>query len=272
MEKYTKPIVSVITPTYNAARYITETIHSVKDQTFTNWEMIIVDDASLDNTVEIVKEEMVKDSRIKLIELEKNSGPAYARNIAISAANGDYLAFLDSDDLWLPKKLERQLMFMEQNNLAFSYTAYRIMTENGERTDVVFQVPVMIDYKSLLKNTIIGTLTVMLDRRKVGIVQMPLHRDCSEDYGLWLSILSKGIKAVGLTEELAIYRKCEKSLSSNKLKSAQKTWNTYRKVENFTIPSSLWYFANYSIRALKKHSKTKAIKDKSKRRFFGIEG
>lgn len=256
MENSTKPVVSVITPTYNAARFITETIFSVKEQTFTNWEMIIVDDSSLDNTVEIVKKEMEKDSRIKLIELKKNSGPANARNRAIAAANGNYLAFLDSDDLWLPQKLERQLLFMDQKNLAFSYTGYRIMTEDGKRTDVVFRVPAKIDYKSLLKNTIIGTLTVMLDRRKVGMVQMPLHRDCSEDYGLWLSILSRGIQAYGMNEELAIYRKCEKSLSSNKLKSAQKTWNTYRKVEKITLPSSLWYFANYSLHALKKHSKT----------------
>jgi teichuronic acid biosynthesis glycosyltransferase TuaG len=256
MGNSTKPIVSVITPTYNAARFITETIFSVKEQTFTNWEMIIVDDSSLDNTVEIVKKEMEKDSRIKLIELIKNSGPANARNRAITAASGNYLAFLDSDDLWLPQKLERQLMFMDQKNLAFSYSAYRIMTEDGERTDVVFHVPGKIDYKSLLKNTIIGTLTVMLDRRKVGKVQMPIHRDCSEDYGLWLSILSKGIQAYGMNEELAIYRKREKSLSSNKLKSAQKTWNTYRKVEKITIPSSIWYLANYSLHALKKHSKT----------------
>ncbi|MFP7297455.1 glycosyltransferase family 2 protein [Neobacillus niacini] len=256
MDNSTKPIVSVITPTYNASRFITETISSVVEQTFTNWEMIIVDDSSLDNTVEIVKKEMEKDSRIKLLELKKNGGPANARNRAMEAASGTYLAFLDSDDLWLPQKLEKQLMFMDQENLAFSCTAYRIMTEEGDRTDAVFHVPVKIDYKRLLKNTIIGTLTVMLDRRKVGKIKMPIHRDCSEDFGLWLSILSKGIQAYGLNEELAIYRKRENSLSSNKLKSAQKTWNTYRKVEKITIPSSLWYLANYSLHALKKHSKT----------------
>ncbi|WP_026576795.1 glycosyltransferase family 2 protein [Bacillus sp. UNC438CL73TsuS30] len=255
MEYSREVAVSIITPTYNAARFITETIQSVKDQTFTNWEMIIVDDCSFDNTVDIVKEEIEIDSRIKLIELKKNGGPANARNIAISEAKGNFLAFLDSDDLWLPQKLERQLMFMEKNKFDFSYTDYRIMTEEGEKTDIVFQVPAKIEYKGLLKNTMIGTLTVMLDKRKVGKVQMPLNRDCSEDYGLWLSILSRGIHAHGLNEELAIYRKCENSLSSNKLKSARKTWNTYRKVEKINIPYAIWYFANYSLNALKKHSK-----------------
>ncbi|MDQ6600119.1 glycosyltransferase family 2 protein [Bacillus salipaludis] len=251
----TQTVVSIITPTYNAARFITETIQSVKEQTFSSWEMIIVDDCSLDNTVDIVKIEIEKDSRIRLIELKNNSGPANARNRAITSAKGNFLAFLDSDDLWQPQKLERQLMFMEKNNLAFSYTDYRIMTEVGEKTDIVFQVPEKMDYKDLLKNTIIGTLTVMLDKRKIGKVQMPLYRDCSEDYGLWLSILSKGIQAYGLNEELAIYRKCENSLSSNKLKSARKTWNTYRKVEKINIPYSLWCFVNYSLNALKKHSR-----------------
>ncbi|WP_223591805.1 glycosyltransferase family 2 protein [Neobacillus bataviensis] len=256
MESSTETVVSIITPTYNSARFITETIGSVKEQTFTNWEMIIVDDCSTDSTINIVKKEIKDDLRFKLIELKKNGGPANARNLAIMAAKGKYLAFLDSDDLWLPQKLERQLMFMEKNNFAFTYSNYRIMTEEGERTNVVFRVPARLDYKSLLKNTMIGTLTVMLDKRIVGNVQMPIHRDCSEDYGLWLSILSRGIQAYGLNEELAIYRKCEHSLSSNKLKSAQKTWNTYRKVENINIPSALWYFANYSLHALKKHSKT----------------
>ncbi|MGG3468165.1 glycosyltransferase family 2 protein [Neobacillus pocheonensis] len=256
MESSSEAVVSIITPSYNSAKFITETIRSVKEQTFTNWEMIIVDDCSLDNTVNIVKKAMMDDFRIKLIELKKNSGPAIARNRAIAYAKGNYLAFLDSDDLWLPRKLERQLMFMEKNNFAFTYSDYRIMSEEGERTDVVLRVPVKMDYKSLLKNTMIGTLTVMLDKRKVGRVQMPLHRDCSEDYGLWLTILSRGISAYGLNEELAVYRKCEVSLSSNKLKSARKTWNTYRKIENINIPSALWYFANYSLHAFLKHSKT----------------
>jgi teichuronic acid biosynthesis glycosyltransferase TuaG len=248
-------VVSIITPAYNASRFIQESVKSVQAQTYSYWELIIVDDCSTDDTIKKIRQEMKLDSRIRLIELEKNSGPAHARNIAINAAKGTYLAFLDCDDLWLPNKLERQLQFMKTNNAAFTYSDYRIMNENGDKSEVVIRVPQKMEYKDLLKNTIIGTLTVMLDKKALGKVQMPLFRDCSEDYGLWLSILSKGICAYGINEELAVYRKCENSLSSNKLKSALKTWNTYRKAEKINVPSSIWYFANYSLHALKKHSR-----------------
>jgi teichuronic acid biosynthesis glycosyltransferase TuaG len=249
-------IVSIITPTYNAAKYIQETILSVRKQTYQDWEMIIVDDASTDNTVKIIEQEAFNDSRIKLIKLDVNSGPANARNTAIECSCGRFLAFLDSDDLWLPQKLEKQLNFMLKNQIGFSYTDYRIMNEEGEHSNVVFRVPKKLDYKELLKNTMIGTLTVVLDKTMVGEIRMPLHRDCSEDYGLWLYILSSGITAFGLNEELAVYRKCEKSLSSNKVNSAKKTWNTYRKVQKLTIPYALWCFTNYSVNAFKKHSKS----------------
>ncbi|WP_226086886.1 glycosyltransferase family 2 protein [Mesobacillus sp. S13] len=256
MKKSSDTLVSIITPTYNAAKYVRETIHSVKAQTYQDWEMIIVDDASTDGTVEIVKHEMTSEPRIKLIELKTNGGPAEARNTALGCANGTYLAFLDSDDIWLPEKLEKQLDFMKRNKIAFSYTDYRLMTDDGKLTDVIFSVPNKLEYKSLLKNTMIGTLTVVIDKNMVGEFRMPLYRDCSEDYGLWLHILSSGIVAYGLNEDLAVYRKCEKSLSSNKFKSAKKTWNTYRKVRHINIPTALWYFAHYSINALKKHTKT----------------
>lgn len=249
-------LVSIITPTYNASKYITEAIYSVRSQTYQNWEMIIVDDGSTDQTVELIRQEMQEDPRIRLWQMESNGGPAEARNKAISLSKGNYLAFLDSDDMWLPQKLERQLEFMEKNNIAFSFTNYKIMNEEGDISNVIFHVPKKLDYKSLLKNTMIGTLTVILDKRVIGDVCMPPDRDCSEDFGLWLKILSSGTIAYGLNEELAIYRKCSNSLSSNKLISAKKTWNTYRKVEKISIPFSIWYFTHYSINALKKHSKT----------------
>ncbi|ART77766.1 glycosyl transferase [Sutcliffiella horikoshii] len=256
MKTNSMDLVSVITPTYNAAKYILDTIRSVKDQTHPNWEMIIVDDCSTDSTREIIHMEMEKDSRIKLIELNENGGPAHARNIAFNASNGEFIAFLDSDDLWHPSKLERQLDFMVKHDSAFSYTAYQIMKENGEKTGVVFQAPAFVNYKTLLMNTAIGTLTVVLNKRKLGHFQMQLFRDCSEDYGLWLQILNKGIIAHGLNEELAIYRKCVDSLSSNKIKSAKKTWNTYRKIEKKNMIASFWYLVNYSFHAVRKHSRT----------------
>ncbi|UOQ45420.1 glycosyltransferase family 2 protein [Halobacillus salinarum] len=249
-------LVSIITPTYNASRFICETIQSVKFQTYTNWEMIIVDDCSTDQTKELVTKEMMLDARIKVIPSAANHGPAHARNTAIKASKGKYLAFLDSDDLWHPKKLSNQITFMRKNKIGFSYTDYRMMNEAGEKSDRVIRVPEKMEYKELLKNTIIGTLTVVLDKEVVGEVQMPLFRDCSEDYGLWMSILSKDIHAYGLNEELAYYRKCGHSLSSNKFNSAKKTWNTYRKVGKVNIPSALWYFVNYTYHAFYKHTKT----------------
>lgn len=256
MVRQMNPLISIVTPTYNAAKYISETIHSVKQQIYQNWEMILVDDCSTDETREIIWREIKYDDRFHLIELTKNGGPSIARNKAIEHAKGDYLAFLDSDDLWLPQKLEKQVAFMMKNKLAFSFTKYRMMTEEGIQTNFTVSVPQKISYKHLLKNTTIGTLTVMLDKRKVGNVQMVDDREISEDFALWLSILGKGFQAYGLDEELALYRKCEQSLSSNKLHSAKKTWNTYRKMEKINFLHALWYFTNYSFHAYKKHAKT----------------
>ena len=255
MENTMQELVSIITPTYNASKHVLETIKSVKMQTYQNWEMLVIDDASTDNTAETIIHEIRGDARFKFIQLNENSGPAVARNKGISSANGQFIAFLDSDDVWHPEKLERQLRFMKENNIAFSYTAYRMIDEEGNILKNAINVPRTMNYHSLLKDTKIGTLTVMIDKRVIGMVQMPEYRDCSEDYGLWLKILSGGIIAHGLNEELAFYRKCEKSLSSNKLKSARKTWNTYRKVEKLPVSYSIFCFIHYSINAFKKHKK-----------------
>ncbi|WP_062514365.1 glycosyltransferase family 2 protein [Halobacillus sp. KGW1] len=246
--------VCIITPTYNADAYILDTIRSVRAQTYINWEMIIVDDGSIDNTIDLVKDQLYLDSRIILIQSSKNQGPAYARNKGIMASNSRYIAFLDSDDIWHPNKLERQIAFMKKMDASFTFTSYRIMKENGQTTDKVMNVSEQVTYASLLKNTSIGTLTVMLDKQKLGAVQMPLQSNCSEDYGMWLNILSKGEVAYGLNEVLAFYRKRHKSLSSNKWISARKTWNTYRKVLEISIPSSCWCFLHYGYNAWRKHS------------------
>ncbi len=250
------PLVSVVTPTYNAADFIKETIESVQKQTYPYWEMLIVDDCSSDTTREIVKEMAARDSRISLTTLAENGGPAAARNAALSNAKGKYIAFLDSDDLWLPKKLETQVAFMNKNDLAFSFTDYRIVQETGEITETVVKAPKVVDYRFLVRNTKIGTLTVMLDAEKTGPLQMQQRRDCTEDFALWLSILKKGVNAHGLNEELALYRKCDSSVSSNKMKAAKKTWNTYRKIERIDVIRSAWYFMHYSFNAYRKHAGT----------------
>ncbi|WP_339147875.1 MULTISPECIES: glycosyltransferase family 2 protein [unclassified Sutcliffiella] len=245
------PLVSVITPSYNAERFIAETIESVKKQTFTDWEMIIVDDCSSDNTREILQDYAANDPRIKPIFLKENSGAAVARNTALNEAKGDYVAFLDSDDFWLPEKLEKQLAFMQQHNHAFSYTAYNLMDESGNLLDKVIRIPSEIDYKGLLKNTIIGCLTVMIDRRQVGQLQMPLIRT-RQDYALWLQVLRDGYIAYGIQEPLSNYRLVEGSISSNKLKAAKRNWYVYRHIEKLSIPYASWCLINYAYYAVKK--------------------
>lgn len=246
-----EPLISVITPAYNSARFIRETIESVLAQTYVNWEMIIVDDCSTDNTVEIVKRYKKRDHRIQLIRLKKNSGTAVSRNRAMDRARGRYLAFLDSDDQWLPKKLEKQLKFMQQRQIAFSYTQYRNIDESGKMGSIV-SVPNNVTYEQSLKQNVIGCLTVMLDRKMIGTVKMVNIRS-RQDYALWLSLLKKGHLAFGLQEVLAKYRNVENSLSSNKLKVARQNWKVYREIEKLSLIKSLWYFLHFMYFKLRKY-------------------
>lgn len=240
-----EPLVSIITPAYNAERFIGETIESVLKQTYPHWEMIIVDDKSTDRTVEIVESYVKQDSRIKLIQLEKNSGSAVARNTAMDNAKGRYLAFLDSDDLWMEEKLEKQLKFMQENDIAFSFTKYVRMKENGELTNAISKAPKRVGYHQLMKHCVIGCLTVMIDREKVGEERMVNIRT-RQDYAFWLSLMKKGFDAYGLPEVLAKYRLVENSISSNKLKAAKQNWYVYYHIEKQGLLKSLWYFAHYA--------------------------
>ncbi|MGM0837625.1 MAG: teichuronic acid biosynthesis protein TuaG [Bacillota bacterium] len=249
-----EPLVSVITPVYNAAKFIGKSIESVMDQTYQNWEMILVDDMSTDQSIQIINEYMLKDQRIKLIQLTENSGAAVARNTALDAADGRYIAFLDSDDLWKPSKLEKQLAFMKENQYAFTFTAYELMDQDGTILDKTISMPDSIDYKGLLKNTIIGCLTVILDREQVGNVQMPNIRT-RQDFALWLSILKKGHRAYAFHEPLSIYRIVEGSISSNKLQAAKRNWYVYRRIEKLNLIYASWCFVNYAYTAIKKRVK-----------------
>ncbi|WP_374724691.1 glycosyltransferase family 2 protein [Calidifontibacillus erzurumensis] len=251
MEKFQDNLVSVITPSYNSERFIKDTIESVLAQTYQNWEMIIVDDCSTDGTVRLIRKYQRMDRRIKLFRLKQNSGPAVARNLAIGQARGRYIAFLDSDDQWLPNKLAEQLQFMKENQIAFSYTQYRNMNESGKPGSVV-SIPDQVTYEDLLKHNVIGCLTVMLDRKVIGKVQMVNLRS-RQDYALWLSILKKGYTAYGLQKVLAKYRNVENSLSSNKIKMARQNWRVYREVENISLIKSLYYFSHYAYFKLKKY-------------------
>ncbi|WP_040978307.1 glycosyltransferase family 2 protein [Oceanobacillus jeddahense] len=245
-----KPIISVITPTYNSERFIAETIESVQAQSFSEWEMIIVDDCSTDQTAEIVKSYAEKDDRIHLTVLDENQGSAITRNTAMDKSQGRYLAFLDSDDLWLPEKLEKQLVFMQDNGVAFSFTQYVRMNEDGTDTGAVSTAPATVTYEDLMKRCVIGCLTVMLDRERIGERRMVNIRT-RQDYAFWLEITRSGHFAYGLLEVLARYRLVGNSISSNKWKAAKRNWYVFREVEKQPLPQTIYYFSHYVARSLR---------------------
>ena len=245
------PEVSIITPSYNTARFIKDCIQSVICQSFENWELLIVDDCSKDSSVEIITKFTQEDNRILLIALNENVGAAAARNIAIQKAKGKYIAFLDSDDIWKKDKLEEQLDFMRTNDFAFTFTAYQPISEDGENMYSVISAPKIMTYRSYLRNTIIGCLTVMIDREKTGDFQMPNIRS-SHDMALWLQIMKRGFKAYGLNENLAQYRVVSSSNTAKKWKAAKEVWEVYRKVEKLSIIYSIFNFIGYVYNAVKK--------------------
>lgn len=244
-------IVSIITPAYNSGKYISQTIESVLRQTYFLWELIIVDDFSEDNTTELVREYQQKDHRIKLIELESNGGVANARNVGMQNAKGRYLAFLDSDDLWLDQKLERQLAFMKSQDIAFSFTQYRQFVGDIEHSRKLNDIPKELDYKGLLKGNSIACLTVIIDHQQIRNINMSKVKN--EDYILWLSILKRGFKGYGLNEDLARYRISNNSISGNKKRSSVWTWKIYRDIEGLSLIRSLYCFSFYVIRGILKH-------------------
>ena len=244
-------LVSIITPSYNSERFISDTINSVIGQTYDNWELIIVDDASYDQTPKIIKRFLSKESRIKAIFLKENIGPSEARNQAIRIAKGRFIAFLDSDDLWLPNKLDAQINYMITNSVGFSFTSYIQISEDGLNHLKEIHAPARINYNSYLKNTIIGCLTVVLDKRIVGDFEMPKIRS-SHDMALWLMILKQGFVAHGIDITLAKYRLVSTSNTANKLKSMYDVWRVYRDFEKLNLIFSLYNFINYIYNAIKK--------------------
>nr|WP_243196501.1 glycosyltransferase family 2 protein [[Eubacterium] tenue] len=251
MNKQMDNMVSIVTPVYNAEKFLEETILSVLNQTYTNFELILVNDCSEDNSMQIINRLMKEDDRIKCIDLKENGGAAKARNIGIEAANGKYLAFIDSDDLWKKEKLEKQVEFMEKNNIVFSYTGYDMINEEGQELGKTIKCKGIVNYNELLKYNIIGCLTVMINISVIKNLSMEYINH--EDYATWLKILRQGYKAYGINESLASYRKRENSLSGNKVKSAKWTWDIIRNVEKTPLIKSIYYFNIYAFINLKKH-------------------
>ncbi len=242
-------LVSIITPCYNSSKYIDKTIESVINQTYQNWELIIIDDCSIDNSVMIIKEYCKKDSRIKLLKLDRNVGPALARNEGIKQAKGKYIAFLDSDDIWLPPKLEKQIKFMLANDLAVTCSSYYTINENGKRLNMRI-VKESLSYNDMLKSNQIGNLTGIYDCEKLGKIYM--ENVSHEDYTLWLKVMQKACNTKAIVEPLAEYRILKRSISSNKLKVLKWQWNIYRNFLKFNTIKSLFYFCHYIFHGINK--------------------
>ena len=245
-------MVSVITPSHNAEKFIAQTIESVLTQTYQEWEMIIVDDLSSDGSVQIIETYAHKDPRIKLIKSKQKNGAAGTRNKAIQAAQGRYIAFLDADDLWMPEKLEKQIAFMTQHDLAFTYSSYKVIDKGKDEMLTTFVTLPEISYSSILKTCSVGCLTAIYDTEKLGKMYMP-DLPTKEDYALWLSIMKKIGTTRGIVEPLAYYRIGETSVSSDKVNAAAWQWKVYRDVEHLGLAKSIYYFANYVYYGIKKY-------------------
>jgi len=242
-------LVSVITPNYNCARFIGQTIESVLSQTYRNWEMLIVDDCSTDNSVEIIEKYIKQDERIKLFSTDKKTGsPVEPRNIGIKNAQGRYIAFLDSDDIWLPKKLENQIKQFNDDKVVIVFSYYEKISEKGVRKNRIITSPSSITYNNLLKGDCIGSLTAIYDTGKVG--KYYLKHIGAEDYAYWLSILKSNYIARNTNTVEALYRIRNNSLSTNKIISAKWTWDIYRKELKLNIIKCVYYYIFYLIKAI----------------------
>ncbi len=248
-----QPLVSIVTPVYNAAKFLTATVDSVCWQTYRNWELILVDDMSSDESVNIIKNFQIKDSRIKIVRNEENKGAALSRNAGTRIARGKYLAFLDADDLWAKTKLARQVEFMRQNGYAFSFTDYEFADEDGIPTGKRARMPTDITYRQSLKNHTIWTSTVMIDLDQIpkDIALMPDVRR-GQDTATWWQILRYIKKAYSIDEVLSYYRRTNNSLSANKIKAVKRTWYLFTKVEKLGMVSSMYNFIWYGFNAVRK--------------------
>ena len=236
----TKGLVSIIMPTYNCASFIGQTIESIKAQTYSCWEIVVVDDCSTDGTKEIMAEYCSSDSRIKYYCLEENSGAAVARTRAMEIAEGEYMAFCDSDDLWLPEKLEKQLAFMQENGYAFTCTAYEQIDEAGERLERTVKTVKKTDYNRLLLDCPVGNSTVMYSVERMGKFKVPNIRKRNDD-ALWLQMLKKEKYIYGMSDVLMQYRIRKNSISSNKLQLIRYHWYLYREIEHLNVFRSAFH-------------------------------
>ena len=248
-----KKMISIIIPVYNAKDYILETIASVLAQSYSDWELLLVEDGSTDGTKELLSHHLkqLQDSRIRLLPKE-NGGAAKARNYGLKQAGGRYIAFLDADDLWAADKLEKQLAFVEKKKAAFCFTGYEFADAQGKGTGKIVRVPDTLVYKQALQNTTIFTSTVLFDMDKIPKKELEMPVIKSEDTALWFRLLRKGYVAYGLNENLVRYRRTGGTLSSNKLEAIRRIWRLYRQQEHLSFAYSLYNFCFWAVRAVKR--------------------
>lgn len=252
MVLYENETVSVITPVYNAARFINETLQSILAQTYKDLEIVLVDDCSQDDSAKIIAQYKAEHPNVVYFKQAKNQGAAVARNTALKLAKGRYVAFLDSDDLWYEDKLSKQLAFMKQKDASITCTAIDTIDDNGNSLNSIREIYEEFNYEVILKNTMIATSTVLIDRNKTGDFQMPLRRG-GQDYATWLMLMRNGVKCFGLNEVLSRYRVTSGSLSSNKWDSIKQVWQIQTQNENINKVSVFINVCYFAANAFIKH-------------------
>lgn len=246
-------MVSIVMPAYNAQDYIQEAIQSVLQQTYTEWELLVIDDASSDRTAEIVNQLVRKDSRVHYIKNKANIGAAESRNRGVELAKGQWIAFLDSDDCWHPDKLKRQLDLAEKHRAEFVFSGSAFMNKDGRRLEYYLAVPEQISYSQLLKQNIISCSSVLIKKSLIADFPMKHAEDMHEDFAVWLQILkNRNLQAFGINEPLLIYRITAASKSGNKIRAARMTYRVYRYL-GLSVFEAIYYWLWYVCRSLRKY-------------------
>lgn len=249
--EYSEGLISVICPARDVQETLSRAISSVLGQTFENWELVIINDGSIDETESIAKKHAANDGRISILRNEGFAGVAAARNLGLKAARGRWVAFLDADDEWLPEKLLETLAFAEQRQSPLTFTGYRAMSPDGSQLGRFMRVPHRVNHRQLLTKNVIATSSVLIDRAMTGPIEM--RNISSSDFVCWLELLSKNEYAWGLSEDLLRYQLTPSSLSRNKSEVPLKIWKIYRDVENFDVFKSAILLSLYAVRSGKKY-------------------
>ena len=249
------PTVSIITPTFNSERYVEQTIASVLDQSFDDWEMVIVDDCSTDGTYTILEQFAARDQRIRVFRQEVNQGAGPARTRAAQEAKGRFVAYLDADDIWYPNKLETQVKFMKANGYGFTCASYEVIDNAGVPLNKYVHMLPEVDYIGFLTNNLLQTVGIMVDTTIVDpeLLNMPSMKR-RQDAATWLQILRAGHTNYGVPTVLAQYRRADDSLSSSRIKAAKAVWRLYRDVEKLPVGFSVYCFSRYAVLAVWKRT------------------